>query len=369
MDREHSKKRDRSKAELNHDEFDIESPDRKTRAISDTALAYRDPVVFRGDETRFPSPPTHESTKLEYGAAFSTPVGEVQLCEGPDVTAAAPQSRELTTDETVYSLLPDPTKLRERAETTMAMLTALTSRDAQAHSFSDFRVRDDTVAFKTPQRNRADITKAINSIDGVFDCSEEASSTDSTASIRSSRRFACASTRFDRSYPLRDLPHELFPEFEAGLLDLYMRKRPQIPSALVHLRKRQFHNASDRENPFPDTRALLFYIGKTFRSSRVLLVLECKLELPPCFAFVSANISKTLAQSIVSLLQTYHVSLSEFYRGGCFCKARTNNHAERLQEMARQVLDLLYTEEMPNRVRIAYLAPISFPSQASKRLA
>jgi len=47
------KKRDRSKAELNHDEFDIESPDRKTRAISDTALAYRDPVTFRGDETRW----------------------------------------------------------------------------------------------------------------------------------------------------------------------------------------------------------------------------------------------------------------------------------------------------------------------------
>ena len=40
-----------------------------------------------------------------------------------------------------------------------------------------------------------------------------------------------------------------------------MRTRPQVSSALVHLRKKQFNNASDRGNPFPDTRDLLFYIG------------------------------------------------------------------------------------------------------------
>jgi len=39
-----SKKRDRSEANLNNDAFDINSPDKKMRAISETALMYKEPV-------------------------------------------------------------------------------------------------------------------------------------------------------------------------------------------------------------------------------------------------------------------------------------------------------------------------------------
>jgi len=45
MERENLK-RDRTEAELNHDAFDINSPDHKMRAISETALAFKDPVLF-----------------------------------------------------------------------------------------------------------------------------------------------------------------------------------------------------------------------------------------------------------------------------------------------------------------------------------
>lgn len=43
MERENLK-RDRTEAELNHDAFDIYSPDHKMRAISETALAFKEPV-------------------------------------------------------------------------------------------------------------------------------------------------------------------------------------------------------------------------------------------------------------------------------------------------------------------------------------
>jgi len=43
----------------------------------------------------------------------------------------------------------------------------------------------------------------------------------------------------------------------------------------------------------------------------------------------------------VDLLRDYHIYLSEFYRGGCYCKRRTNNQNELLQEVARLLLNRL----------------------------
>ena len=45
-----TKKRDRSDAELNNDEFDLSSPDRKMRLISESALIYKDPIPLTSSE-------------------------------------------------------------------------------------------------------------------------------------------------------------------------------------------------------------------------------------------------------------------------------------------------------------------------------
>jgi hypothetical protein len=78
-------------------------------------------------------------------------------------------------------------------------------------------------------------------------------------------------------------------------------------------------------------------------------------------------VTKAFARSVLSLLQIYHVSLSEYARGGCYSEKRTNNHAERLQEMARLVLDRLYAEELPDKTRASYLAPIEFTTTSVEK--
>ena len=174
----------------------------------------------------------------------------------------------------MYNSLPPSTACR-LPETTLARLTALNDLPKEA-TFSDYNLAQNNTVFATPRRTRAEITRCINSLDGVVDITEP-SSCDSASSGLSGRRMARASTKFQHrykgfpffhfitrlklSYPIRGLPSELFPEFEVDLLNLYISTRLPVASALVHLRKRHFYDVMERDHPFPNARNLLFYIG------------------------------------------------------------------------------------------------------------
>lgn len=174
-------------------------------------------------------------------------------------------------------------------------------------------------------------------------------------------------------YELATIPAVLFPEFEVGLLKLYASGTPSISSSLVQMRKRHFYNVSSRDNPFSETRNLLFYLGnfnkfsqiichlgRTFKSTHARLVVEMKLTLPPSFITKHSALTADFTKSVVDLLSNYHVCLCEYIRGGCFSKTQTEAHAARLGQLGRSTLDYFFAETLPTGHRGPFVAPLRF---------
>jgi hypothetical protein len=106
-----------------------------------------------------------------------------------------PTEEGTSTGSTVYGAL--PAALTQPADTTLSRLAALAKR-AKETSFADFALPSNATLFLTPQRTRSDISRIMNSIDGIVDLTDtSASETESVLPVQSSERVFKMSTRHD----------------------------------------------------------------------------------------------------------------------------------------------------------------------------